>query len=49
MDSDDINFVALALQKSALLWTGDKILTTHLIAMGFNRVITTGELYETIL
>ncbi len=49
VDSDDINFVALALQKSALLWTGDRKLTTHLKAMGFDRVITTGELYEMVV
>ncbi|GAB4016845.1 hypothetical protein GCM10028808_46580 [Spirosoma migulaei] len=49
VDSKDINFVALTLQKSAWLWTGDKKLTTHLKAMGFDQVVTTSELYEMIL
>jgi len=46
VDSKDISFVALALQTDGLLWTGDKKLTVHLKAMGFNNVINTSELYE---
>ncbi len=44
VDSDDIAFVALALQTDGLLWTGDKKLTDHLKSMGFDRVISTAEL-----
>lgn len=46
VDSKDISFVALALQKEAWLWTGDKPLTAHLKAKGFERVLTTSELYS---
>lgn len=48
VDAKDINFVALALQKKGWLWTGDKKLTNHLKVMGFDRVINTQELYESI-
>ena len=44
VDSKDITFVALALQTDGILWTGDKKLTEHLKAMGFDRVVTTAEL-----
>jgi predicted nucleic acid-binding protein len=44
VDSDDIVFVALALQMGGLLSTGDKKLTDHLKAMGFDRVVNTTEL-----
>jgi len=46
VDSKDISFVALSLQRDAWLWTGDKPLTTHLKAMGFDRVLTTNEVYQ---
>jgi predicted nucleic acid-binding protein len=46
VDAKDISFVALALQKAGTLWTGDKKLTNHLKAEGFNQVINTTELYE---
>jgi putative PIN family toxin of toxin-antitoxin system len=46
IDNDDAMFVALALQENAVLWTGDKKLTTHLKAMGFERVISTSNLYD---
>ena len=46
IDKDDVNFVALALQKEAWLWTGDKKLTNHLKSMGFDKVISTTELYD---
>lgn len=46
VDSDDITFVALALQIGAVLWTGDKKLAGHLKSMGFNQVVSTAELSE---
>ena len=46
VDSDDISFVALALQTGGILWTGDKKLAVHLTAMGFDRVVNTAELSE---
>lgn len=46
VDKDDVTFVALALQKDAWLWTGDKKLTSHLRAMGFQRVIATNDLFD---
>ncbi len=49
VDSFDVTYVALTLQTGGWLWTGDKKLTTHLKVMGFDRVITTAELYEKIL
>ncbi|GAB2770833.1 hypothetical protein GCM10027275_11920 [Rhabdobacter roseus] len=48
VDTDDVAFVALTLHKNGWLWTGDKKLITHLKAMGFDRIITTGDLYEKI-
>ncbi|GAB3932700.1 PIN domain-containing protein [Larkinella terrae] len=46
VDHFDVSYVALTLQTDGWLWTGDKKLTTHLQAMGFNRVINTEELYQ---
>lgn len=46
VDSNDIAFVALALQTDGFLWTGDKQLSMHLKSLGFNQTITTQELYE---
>lgn len=46
VDKDDVTFVALALQKDAWLWTGDKKLTSHLRAMDFQRVIATNDLFD---
>jgi predicted nucleic acid-binding protein len=46
IDSNDISFVAMALQKDGLLWTGDKKLTEHLKESGFTKVINTANLYE---
>ncbi|MCF2489461.1 PIN domain-containing protein [Dyadobacter sp. CY347] len=46
VDSNDLAFVALSLQKNAMLWTGDKKLSTHLKSLGFDRVINTNDLYE---
>ncbi|MBE9465104.1 hypothetical protein IEE83_24745 [Dyadobacter sp. UP-52] len=41
VDSNDIAFVALTLQKNGMLWTGDRQLTTHLKSLGFNQIINT--------
>lgn len=46
VDSFDVAYLALTLQTDGWLWTGDKKLTTHLKSIGFNRIVTTGELYE---
>jgi predicted nucleic acid-binding protein len=46
VDSNDISFVALALQKNGCLWTGDKKLTEHLRKNNFNEVINTTDLYN---
>ena len=44
VDSNDISFVALALQTGGVLWTGDKKLADHLKSRGFDRVVNTLEL-----
>ncbi|WP_373514496.1 PIN domain-containing protein [Persicitalea sp.] len=49
VDSFDISYVALTLQTGGWLWTGDKKLTTHLRAMGFERVLNTEELFQMII
>lgn len=49
IDRFDVAYVALTLQTNGWLWTGDKKLAKHLKEMGFDRVITTDELYEKIL
>jgi len=46
VDQRDISFVALTLQKDAWLWTGDKKLTNHVRAMGFDRVLNTEKLVQ---
>lgn len=46
VDSFDISYVALTLQTGGWLWTGDKKLTTHLRAMGFDRVLNTEDLFQ---
>ncbi len=46
VDSFDVNYVALALYTGGWLWTGDKPLTEHLRAMGFDRVVNTHELSQ---
>ncbi|MCF2517420.1 PIN domain-containing protein [Dyadobacter sp. CY351] len=46
VDSNDLAFVALSLQKNGMLWTGDKKLTNHLKSLGFDRVVNTNDLYE---
>ena len=49
VDCFDISFVALALKKDALLWTGDKPLTKHLRSLGFDKVLNTEELYQKLI
>lgn len=46
VDRFDVNYVALALQTSGWLWTGDKQLTEHLRTIGFDRILNTTELYK---
>ncbi len=46
VDSKDISFVALCLQKDAWLWTGDKKLAAHLKTIGFKKVLSTQEIYQ---
>lgn len=43
---DDIAFVALSEYEDVKLWTGDKKLREGLIAKGFQRCISTQELFE---
>jgi predicted nucleic acid-binding protein len=49
IDPEDIEFVALAEYLNAKLWTGDKVLITGLTKKGWNKFISTGELYEILL
>lgn len=49
VDSFDVAYIALTLQTGGWLWTGDKKLTTHLQTMGFDRIVTTSELYDKIV
>ncbi|GLU56728.1 PIN domain-containing protein [Dyadobacter frigoris] len=49
VDAFDINYVALALQTNGWLWTGDKKLVNHLNALGFDRTISTSELFEKLI
>ncbi len=46
IDIDDTEFVALAEHLKAKLWTGDKVLIKGLGQKGWNRFITTNELYN---
>ena len=46
VDNFDISYVALTLQTGGWLWTGDKKLTIHLRAMGFDRVLNTEALFQ---
>jgi predicted nucleic acid-binding protein len=45
IDFDDFAFVALASHLDALLWTGDKKLSTGLQRKGYNRLVTTSDLF----
>jgi predicted nucleic acid-binding protein len=49
VDAFDINYVALTLQTGGWLWTGDKKLINHLNKMGFERVVSTGELFDKVM
>jgi len=46
IDIDDTEFVALAEHLKAKLWTGDKVLIKGLGQKGWNRFITTNELFD---
>jgi len=46
VDEDDTPFVALALEMGAKLWTGDRKLTTGLIAKGSEIVVSTRQLAD---
>lgn len=48
IDFDDFAFVAIANHLKALLWTGDKALISGLRKKGYEKVITTLELWETL-
>ena len=48
IDEDDTPFVALAIERSAKLWTGDKILSKGLTKKGIDITITTSELKKLI-
>ncbi len=49
IDENDTLFVALANQLHSYLWTGDKKLHIGLHAKGYNRIITTEEMYQMFL
>lgn len=46
VDMDDVAFVALTEYLEGNLWTGDKKLIQGLMAKGFLKLVTTGELQE---
>jgi predicted nucleic acid-binding protein len=48
IDPDDTGFVALTTHIRELLWSGDKILQNGLIKKGWNKFVTTDELYRLI-
>jgi predicted nucleic acid-binding protein len=48
IDIDDTEFVALAEHIKAKFWSGDKVLKDGLMKMGWNKFITTDELYNII-
>lgn len=49
IDIDDTEFVALTEHIKAKLWSGDKILMNGLKRKGWNKTITTDELFKIIL
>jgi predicted nucleic acid-binding protein len=49
IDEDDAVFVALTNHLHSKLWTGDKKLISGLKKKGYNKVITTNELFELYL
>ena len=46
IDYDDFAFVATAIHLDALLWTGDKKLSTRLRQKGYTRIISTADLWD---
>jgi predicted nucleic acid-binding protein len=48
VDFNDFAFVAITNYMEGLLWTGDKVLITGLRNKGYDRVITTAELWNKI-
>jgi predicted nucleic acid-binding protein len=48
IDEDDTPFIALAIELSAKLWTGDKVLLKGLIAKGADVIITTADINKHI-
>jgi predicted nucleic acid-binding protein len=46
IDLNDIVFVALNEFQRSILWTGDKVLATGLIRKGYDRVVSTSQLYN---
>jgi predicted nucleic acid-binding protein len=46
VDFDDFAFVAIADHLDALLWTGDKKLTTGLRQKGYRRIVSTADLWD---
>ncbi len=49
IDDNDLLFVALNNHMHSILWTGDKKLVNGLKSKGYNRLVTTEELYEKYL
>ncbi len=49
IDENDTLFVALSMHLSANLWTGDKKLMEGIKAKGFNKIVSTDELYAIYL
>lgn len=49
VDEDDTDFVALAEHLNAKLWTGDKVLINGLTQKGWNKFISTSELFQIFL
>jgi predicted nucleic acid-binding protein len=45
IDFDDFAFVAIAVHLNGLLWTGDKKLSNGLRQKGYNRLVTTSDLW----
>ena len=48
IDIDDTEFVALAEHSKARLWTGEKNLMHGLQKVGWNKLVSTNELYDLI-
>lgn len=46
IDNKDISYVALTMQLNGYLWTGDKKLIKGLNAKGFNKTVTTEDLFK---